>query len=134
MPRSAKKGKMGGASSKADVSDVPEEEMSEEYEVEQVVGHREENGVFEYLVRWRGHASTDDTWEAPDNLANAGLIVHKYWYGLHAAKAKEAKQSKDKHRSSSAAAATPSGGVQKHRKSVKKTNKTPGAKGSTPKP
>jgi hypothetical protein len=46
-----------------------------EYEVDHIVASRLVRGRTEYLVRWRGYGSFDDTWEPEANLANAADIV-----------------------------------------------------------
>ena len=52
-----------------------------EYEVESAMDHREHRTSirgrpnFDYLVRWRGSRSDDDTWEPERNLKNASQVV-----------------------------------------------------------
>lgn len=52
------------------------------YVVEQIVKHRKhkKSKSFEYLVRWEGYGSEDDTWEPHDNIADsASVLVDAYW-------------------------------------------------------
>lgn len=46
------------------------------YEVESIQAHRvtASSGLTEYLVRWKGYTSADDTWEPVANMLDAGLI------------------------------------------------------------
>merc|ERR1739838_998652 len=53
-----------------------EESGDEVYEVQDIVDDKIENGEKYYLIRWKGFAADDDTWEpisnleCPDNIAN----------------------------------------------------------------
>jgi predicted Zn-ribbon and HTH transcriptional regulator len=47
-----------------DPSESAEEEQEEEYEIECICDHRDNGGVQQFRVRWRGYSSEDDTWEA----------------------------------------------------------------------
>mmetsp|Transcript_14973 Transcript_14973/g.23179 ORF Transcript_14973/g.23179 Transcript_14973/m.23179 type:complete len:134 (+) Transcript_14973:181-582(+) len=38
------------------------------YEVEAVVGQRKKKGRYEYLIKWKGYASDQNTWEPIANL------------------------------------------------------------------
>ncbi|KAI5709175.1 hypothetical protein M8J76_012050 [Diaphorina citri] len=51
------------------------EETTEEFEVEKIMDvHTSKNGKKEYLVRWKGYSSKDDTWEPEDHLTCPDLI------------------------------------------------------------
>ncbi|XP_046396192.1 chromobox protein homolog 3 [Ischnura elegans] len=49
---------------------------SEEYEVEKVIEVRfKKSGAREFLIRWKGFSSKDDTWEPEENLSCPDLIA-----------------------------------------------------------
>jgi hypothetical protein len=50
----------------------------EEYEIEQVLDERTRRGKREYLVRWLGYPSWEDSWQPEENLANAQEILTEY--------------------------------------------------------
>ncbi len=54
------------------------EDESEEYEVAAVLGRRLVRGQEQFLVRWKGYSSFDDTWEPRANLANAQEALKKF--------------------------------------------------------
>ena len=39
-----------------------------EYEIECIFDHRDNGGVQQFRVRWRGYSSGDDTWQALDTI------------------------------------------------------------------
>jgi Chromo (CHRromatin Organisation MOdifier) domain len=43
--------------------------LEEEYDVEKIIGKRNRNGTTEYLVRWLGYESDENTWEPTGNLS-----------------------------------------------------------------
>ena len=55
----------------AKTTNVEVEDEQEEYEVEQVLGHREISGTAYYLVKWKGYSTSENTWEPIENLQNA---------------------------------------------------------------
>ncbi|XP_054731366.1 chromodomain-helicase-DNA-binding protein 1 isoform X1 [Anastrepha obliqua] len=66
------KGKKAQAKTQA-VSEE-EEEGEEVYEVKDIVGHKVEQGVTYYLIRWKGYTKDDDTWEPEDTLSCPNII------------------------------------------------------------
>lgn len=80
---SAKKGakkptpKKAAKAAKADAEE-DEEDDEKEYEVEKIIDvHFKRDGKREYLVRWKGFTSKDDTWEPADNL-NCPHLIEKF--------------------------------------------------------
>merc|ERR1711994_793702 len=56
-------------------SNVVKDKRNEEFVVEQVVNKRiSATGKVEYLLKWQGYDSKDNTWEFEDNLNCRGLI------------------------------------------------------------
>jgi hypothetical protein len=50
----------------------------EEYEVEEVLDSRESDGKLKYRVRWKNYPPSEDSWEPPENLANAQNLVDEF--------------------------------------------------------
>ena len=50
----------------------------EEYVVEKIVQMRKINGRLEWLVKWKGYPSSDNTWEPESNLRNAKDKLKEY--------------------------------------------------------
>lgn len=59
--------------------------MSQEYEVEDVLQSKEENGERLFLVKWKGYPHDSNSWEPEKNLANASELIGKFWEELRAA-------------------------------------------------
>ena len=50
-----------------------------EFEVERILAHRDRRGrVWEYLVRWAGHDSSEDLWLTESDLQNAPAVLRCY--------------------------------------------------------
>lgn len=54
-----------------------QDEILEEYEVSEILDKRKRNGLTEYLVKWEGYDSEDNTWEPTSNL-NCPDVVRRY--------------------------------------------------------
>ena len=73
-----------------------DDELSEdEYEVEKVLGHRVENGVQLYLLKWKGYPMSECTWEKEDNM-DCDDLVKEYWSRVKKANAAKAKDKQNK--------------------------------------
>merc|ERR1719247_3730180 len=55
-----------------------EEEEEEEYDVECITDRRETKKGIEYLVKWKGWAEDDNTWEPAANLENSQDMITKF--------------------------------------------------------
>ena len=54
------------------------ETNDDEYQVENILGHRLVDGRKQYLVKWKGYDNSDNTWEPVDNLMNCWTLVKRY--------------------------------------------------------
>lgn len=59
--------------------------MSQEYEVEDILQSKEDNGVRLFLVKWKGYPHDSNSWEPEKNLTNASEAIGKFWEELRAA-------------------------------------------------
>ena len=50
----------------------------DEYEVEQILAHRKRRGKTQYLVKWKGYADHENTWQSAKDLENAEDILQEY--------------------------------------------------------
>jgi hypothetical protein len=48
------------------------------FEVEAIVDVRSRNRMLEYLVKWKGYPSDENTWETEENMTSAKDIVDEY--------------------------------------------------------
>lgn len=58
---------------------APQERIDDtSYIIEAILDHRGGAGDYEYLVKWRGFASTENSWISEDNFDDVGIIA-AYW-------------------------------------------------------
>jgi hypothetical protein len=50
----------------------------QEYEVEKILDHRTDQNTTQYLIKWVGYDSDDNTWEPAENLENAAEKLSEY--------------------------------------------------------
>ena len=48
--------------------------------IEKIVDHRKQDGVFDYLVKWKDYGIKDNTWVPVEDFDGLAMI-HKYWKG-----------------------------------------------------
>ena len=51
----------------------------EEWVVEDILDHQGEGDKVKYLVKWEDWPAEYNTWEPPENLANAQRLLQSYW-------------------------------------------------------
>jgi len=61
-----------------DVISGEPKEKDKSYEVEKIITHRKSPDGFEYLVRWKGYTSAEDSWEPSSNFDSLQTI-RNYW-------------------------------------------------------
>lgn len=119
---------MGSAKSKkqqsgaADTATAATEE--EVFDVEKLLDYGLVDGVWKYEVKWVGYTKT--SWEPPEHLADAGLMLHDYWVGQHQHVQEEKQQQPEKKK-------TPKKAKMPPRKSLEKKKAKPTPKKSTAK-
>lgn len=59
--------------------------MSQELEVEEILQSKEENGVHQFLVQWKGCSPDKNSWQSEKNLTNASEAITKFWEELQVA-------------------------------------------------
>lgn len=52
---------------------------TEEFEVEDIRSHRQSEDGLQFLVKWRGYAEEENTWQSRGDLANAPRILANYF-------------------------------------------------------
>ena len=50
----------------------------QEYEVEAILAHRNQGRQKQYLVKWKGYDSSENTWQPENTLSNAGETLAEY--------------------------------------------------------
>lgn len=58
--------------------------MSQEFEVEDILQTREDDGIRTFLVKWKGYPDDMNSWEPESNLGNASDAIRKFWEELRA--------------------------------------------------
>jgi hypothetical protein len=53
-----------------------------EYEVDRILAKRVVRGQDQFLVRWKGYSSFEDSWEPKANLTNAPEKLKEFLAGL----------------------------------------------------
>lgn len=51
---------------------------SEHYEVEEIVSHKKTGNGYEYLLKWKGYSSSENTWQSEEDLDCPDLVA-AYW-------------------------------------------------------
>ena len=56
----------------------------EEYEIENILTHKMKGNQWQYLIKWKGYSSNENTWEPEKNLLNSleTLKAYKKTHGL----------------------------------------------------
>ena len=78
-----------------DVDDGGEEDGNE-YEVESILNHRKRGKKLEYLIKWAGYDSSQNTWEPEENLDGIEEMIRSYWDAQEKEKEKEKEKNKAK--------------------------------------
>jgi len=74
---------------KAPAEEIPERPAAErpppvvdseapEWEVERILDSRRFRGKLQYLVKWKGYAKSDSTWEPENNVSNAPRMLKEF--------------------------------------------------------
>ena len=53
-------------------------EGQSEYKVEAIISHRRQGRGHQYLIKWKGYSTAENTWEPERNLNNAKDILQDY--------------------------------------------------------
>lgn len=69
-----------------------EKEDQKEFEVERIIEvHFKKNKTREFLIRWKGFAASDDSWEPEENL-NCPELISKFMQKVEKAKTTEVRE------------------------------------------
>ena len=60
------------------IQDILQMEPPEEYEVKEIIGSRTRHNEQEYLIKWEGYDSSENTWELIKNLTNCQQLIEDY--------------------------------------------------------
>ena len=50
----------------------------EEYEIETIVSHRRKGNQWQFLVKWKGYPTSDNSWETEENLEHSEETLNEY--------------------------------------------------------
>ena len=50
----------------------------QEYKFEALLAHRKQRGKLQYLVKWKGYDTSENTWEPEDNLTHMEELLREY--------------------------------------------------------
>jgi transposase InsO family protein len=59
-------------------AELQPENDEQEYEAEEILDSRVNNGVLEYLVKWKDYTSAENTWEPRKHLANSPRLLEEF--------------------------------------------------------
>lgn len=74
FPVSSLEAYRGRADEATEQRDNPDLEADQTYEVEAIIGHRGPKKNRQFLIRWKGYTSEDDTWEPRENIDDGPLL------------------------------------------------------------
>jgi hypothetical protein len=55
-----------------------DDDIEQEYEVEQILDDKRVSGKLYYLVKWKGYDTLENTWEPIENLTGCHQLVQQY--------------------------------------------------------
>jgi len=50
----------------------------EEFEIEAIISHRRKGNQWQYLIKWKGYPTSDNSWETEDNLEHSQETLSEY--------------------------------------------------------